>query len=585
MSGVHRCSIYEMTIACRSCLQQCIDKQQLAEDEWARKRLADFNLWAAGSGASASDRASLDQRLTRHPSVKSVVVNLLCLLQALLSRCLREDITDSELFGANRATDTDGSDDDLDELRGPGSIHTTNKETEGIINQLIRISIAVRRAAESRLEGCAEHNPFSFQPTEVQSRLIRANLRRRHRFLYAEKRWKKQGGERNTAMAEEGLLCSGPQRKEQAVTEAKTHKDEPTWSRSVMGPAPAPTSTAPTTIQEPVVVPESSQPSMTLASTTRAKVSYPSAPEIPDGHQAFTCPCCYLSLPVSLSEGRKWRKHLAEDICPYTCILDNCPQPEKLYSNRTEWTDHMLHGHPVSRYWLCFACPNPNKFTSDKVFVDHLVHQPGDDIPESQISMFVQECAYNAPLAVPGCPLCPQDRFDPDTESGTLLDHIAEHIHSFSLRTLPWPLHGMAEQAYVGSYNGTLGPTGYFKLVSEDGSSKSARPSLISEGSEERESAHEMGFTSEADVNLGPSPAQTVPDAEFTNWQDILQGREAPRDETHSEPPAGGEVDLGPALESFISNPPTSRCDNSSADLELFISNYPLKAARTRKDD
>lgn len=88
MSEVYRGSIYEMAIACRMCLEQCVDNQQLAEDEWARKRLADFNLWAAGSGASASGRASLDQRLTSHPSVRSVVVNLLCLLQALLTRCL-----------------------------------------------------------------------------------------------------------------------------------------------------------------------------------------------------------------------------------------------------------------------------------------------------------------------------------------------------------------------------------------------------------------------------------------------------------------------------------------------------------------
>lgn len=244
--------------------------------------------------------------------------------------------------------DTDDSDYDLEELRGPVSMDTTKKETEGIIHQLIRISIAVRRAGSqarveradssfqpdrhgellglltvllyaststtgSRLEGCAERNPFSFQPTEVQSRLILANLRRRHRFLYAEKRWKKQGREHNASMAEGGMLYSGPQRNERAVIEGKTQEDEPMWSRSAMEAAPTPTSTAPTTIREPVAVPESSQPSMTLASATGAKVSYPSAPDVSDGHQAFTCPCCYLSLPVSLSEGRKWRLALIND--------------------------------------------------------------------------------------------------------------------------------------------------------------------------------------------------------------------------------------------------------------------------------
>lgn len=283
------------------------------------------------------------------------------------------------------------------------------------------------------------------------------------------------------------------------------------------------------------------------------------------------------------------RKHLAEDICPYTCILDNCAQPEKLYWNRTEWIDHMLHDHPVSRYWLCFACPNPTKFTSDKLFVDHLLVQHGDDIPESQISIFVQECAYNAPLAVSSCPLCPQDRVDPDTESGTLLDHIAEHIHSFSLNSLPWPVHGAAEQEYVSSHHGSSRPSCYFKLASEDGSSKSARASLLSEVFEVREPDQEMYIASEADMNLGPRPDQTVPDAEFTNWQDIwqdiLQDEEAFKDATHSEPAADCEVDLGPDLEDFISNPPTSRCDSSSADIESFISNHPTTVDRTRKRD
>lgn len=250
-----------------------------------------------------------------------------------MNRAIHTECQDSD--------DTDDSDYDSDE-QGPVCIRTTKRETEGIINQLIRISIAVRRAGTqarvkradscfkpdrhgelhrlltvllyantsttgSRLEGWADSNPLSFQPTEVQSRLILANLRRRHRFLYAEKRWKAQGREHNASIAEGDMLYPGSERKERAVSQGKPHEDEPTRSRSAMEPAPAPTSTAPTTIREPVVVPESSQPSMTFASTTSAKVSYPSAPDVSDGRQAFTCPCCYLSLPVSLSEGRKWR--------------------------------------------------------------------------------------------------------------------------------------------------------------------------------------------------------------------------------------------------------------------------------------
>ena len=56
-------------------------------NEWPRKRLADFNLWASDSGALAKKRASLDQRLAEKHMVREVILNLLNLLESLLARC------------------------------------------------------------------------------------------------------------------------------------------------------------------------------------------------------------------------------------------------------------------------------------------------------------------------------------------------------------------------------------------------------------------------------------------------------------------------------------------------------------------
>lgn len=57
------------------------------QDEWAENLLADFNLWSAGAGASANDRASLDHRLAPEPDVRAVVINLLSMLNAVVKRC------------------------------------------------------------------------------------------------------------------------------------------------------------------------------------------------------------------------------------------------------------------------------------------------------------------------------------------------------------------------------------------------------------------------------------------------------------------------------------------------------------------
>lgn len=80
-------SIFEATLACRQRLRECIDTPTLMVDEWPRKRLADFNLWASDSGALAKKRASLDQRLADKPTVCEVILNLLNLLESLLARC------------------------------------------------------------------------------------------------------------------------------------------------------------------------------------------------------------------------------------------------------------------------------------------------------------------------------------------------------------------------------------------------------------------------------------------------------------------------------------------------------------------
>jgi len=58
------------------------------KDEWAENRLADFNLWASGIGASARNRASLDARLAVRPDARDVIASLLRLLNSVVEECM-----------------------------------------------------------------------------------------------------------------------------------------------------------------------------------------------------------------------------------------------------------------------------------------------------------------------------------------------------------------------------------------------------------------------------------------------------------------------------------------------------------------
>lgn len=73
--------IANTTIACRQSLERCTSIRSLKNQRWAENRLADFNVWDSGLGASSSRRASLEDRLALKPHVRTAVLNLLIIYQ------------------------------------------------------------------------------------------------------------------------------------------------------------------------------------------------------------------------------------------------------------------------------------------------------------------------------------------------------------------------------------------------------------------------------------------------------------------------------------------------------------------------
>ena len=218
---------------------------------------------------------------------------------------------------------------------------------ETIINQLVRISISIHRSGtRARLERAdqtfkadrhdelRDHlsllihaNTFTYQEkeggnihfdissrslTEIQLRLIDTNLRRRHRFLYAQKRLKKyeDGGE-SRLRREKRQQKKQSELSSQVVTISKgedvgEHGGPHSSSPEDHHTPHTETSTVPTALDGPIQIPEGNQLSMTVASSTSAKVDYPRALKFP-GRDVFTCPCCSQSLPIHICSGGRWR--------------------------------------------------------------------------------------------------------------------------------------------------------------------------------------------------------------------------------------------------------------------------------------
>ncbi|KAK1252735.1 hypothetical protein MKX08_003922 [Trichoderma sp. CBMAI-0020] len=138
----------------------------------------------------------------------------------------------------------------------------------------------------------------------------------------------------------------------------------------------------------------------------------------------------------------RWRKHLVEDLCPYTCPFPECPRPEVLYISRATWRDHVLQSHGAGQVWECLACVGtgtPNKFSSAEEFVSHNRTKHMDAISEDQIAVLQDTCRKIVPPNIAQCPLCPWPQDEeamPDAIAN--LEHVGNCIHEFSLYALPW---------------------------------------------------------------------------------------------------------------------------------------------------
>ena len=77
-------SLSRCTVRCRQGFQACLNASNTGSKEWLTNRLADFDLWANGIGATLSNHSSLEYRVRERPDVRDVFIGLLRRLQDAL---------------------------------------------------------------------------------------------------------------------------------------------------------------------------------------------------------------------------------------------------------------------------------------------------------------------------------------------------------------------------------------------------------------------------------------------------------------------------------------------------------------------
>ncbi|KAK6515779.1 hypothetical protein TWF281_004369 [Arthrobotrys megalospora] len=447
MSGQE--TIHEAAIASRENLRRCLDESRLTWNGWAENRLLDFNLWCAGAGVFGDGKLSFDYRLAPKPEIRSSIIGLLHLLDIFIEACIEK----AQAFSLDeKGLGSEGQQQNPHYLgeEHPCDVGLSSGEVQGrknvelILNQIITLTVAIRSAGsrsrfrradrsfnpgDPQMESLRRSLEFFIHPRvekdnwvadAIQLRLIDANLQRRHRFNYAKAHSINLAGPR-------------PERQPKTVVETTTRQipQDPIIGASADLPSEKlsrPMASAPSVIAPTIV---------TAASTIEGTVAI----KAKQTRRALSVTTHSIDYPLP-------PQHLAGDILPYTCVLPDCAQPLQLFSTRKDWERHLNMEH--GQYWNCFVCEElgtseDHEFRDEASISHHLQTIHGEAISAGEVPILIDASHYSKlPEKIP-CPLCsgPQAGDDP-------LNHLAQCIHEFSLRSLPSPPESYGPGSYFG---------------------------------------------------------------------------------------------------------------------------------------
>ncbi|KAK4458193.1 hypothetical protein QBC42DRAFT_186629, partial [Cladorrhinum samala] len=153
--------------------------------------------------------------------------------------------------------------------------------------------------------------------------------------------------------------------------------------------------------------------------TTRKPVSsiqikhadYP-RPQISCTEQSLKCQWCSKHFEKETSES-DWRRHVDEDLKPYRCMAERCPDPHACFTSFDGWFKHMQsHGQRwhqkifPSPGWVCPVCDSGDVYNNPQCLRSHMEGSHGGKFTESQLQSVLRQSIMERPRPPKECPLC-----------------------------------------------------------------------------------------------------------------------------------------------------------------------------------
>ncbi|KAK2744436.1 hypothetical protein FQN55_006763 [Onygenales sp. PD_40] len=421
-------------------------------------RLFDLSLWACAAGVFAPAESSLDSRLKTYPPEVDIVKGNLFLLQhsfeeyeklAQQGQAVNKALEGIDIVMGN----LDKYAESICWVPRRARAHPADLDFNAAEHRELEMHLQCLILLRPTKDGRQGLDPARL--TSMQRRLIDANLLRRNRFLSFQRHANTPEASRETQPPnwEDTWTARDPVRDKSAVpssiiSERHTQTDAMPEIASSSGIASPPEDE--THLIEGGLDQSSGESGTTLITTQACYPEPPSCRPSQASQAFFRCPCC--SQPLSMDDmahDTEWRNHILEDLCPYTCIKNDCPTPNLLYSKREEWEYHVRNDHPPA--WECYICYGHKPLFSESTsLLAHLQAEHGRIIDENNMPTVVSMAKVN-PLGIENCPLC---EYSGRRDSGKLTNHVLKHMHDFSLRSLPWGSQSpTAPVSPVGTFN------------------------------------------------------------------------------------------------------------------------------------
>jgi archaellum biogenesis ATPase FlaH len=237
------------------------------------------------------------------------------------------------------------------------------------------------------------------------------------------------------------------------------------------------------------------------------RIDVPSRPKNDDGQELeqFECPYCLLTKNVS--NDRRWKKHVLEDLQPYVCTYGDCELYDHFFESRDAWFKHEAQQHRTK--WSCNV-DGHMEYDSEGHFLLHMRADHDQNFDEVQFSL-VKSMFRRPTNSLEGtCNLC-------DRPSKNLRSHLSRHLQQIAICALP----RVNETAGSGQAERDSRSSRYKKDNLDDGessgSSSSSTDVLQDDQTVPNDSTSDT-FDVEDDYNEG----ENIPDAiTDQGWDDI----------------------------------------------------------------